>query len=213
MKKFILLLALALCAMMLFTGCANFNQAVEQMVNDMEQQEAEDEPKPTLEPLTVPMYTDRAALYQYYNQVAVDDTLESLTGRYGEPTPEVTENGTNYTWIMEDGYGFCCTFYESGALRAKILYYEDLRQLAELSNANGIGNVTMLSSSYTLDMAKSLMGGRGMQVMASVVTPGSAPEIEYLYCWMTADGEDVVQILFDKDGKVKQVVYNLREEQ
>ena len=214
MKKIALLLALVLVLVLSLTGCSGFQQAAEQYVSEIAaQQEEEEQPRETLPPLTEPMYTDRAALYQYYNLIAVTDTLESLTAQYGEPVEETTENGTNYTWVMEDGYGFSCAFYDDGSLRAKILYYDDLRQLGALSRATGISNVTMLSGSYTLDMVKSLMGGRAMQIMANVKTQGTTPEIEYLYCWISEDGTQLAQIYFDSGFKVKQVVYNLGEDE
>lgn len=216
MKKCLILLLILLVAALPLSGCSMYNDAIDEyvggLVSENEQQNA-DEPKATVAPLTVPMYTDRKAVYQYYNAIAVGDTLESLTEKYGEPTKEENENGVNYTWIMEDGYGFCATFFDDGVLSAKVLYYEDIRQLAPLSKATGLNNVSMLSNSYTLDTVKGILGGRGMQIAAMLSDSTDAPQIQYLYCWIDETGDNVVQVLFDKDGKISQVVCSFADEE
>ena len=40
-----------------------------------------------------------------------------------------------------------------------------------------------------------------------------APQIQYLYCWIDETGDNVVQVLFDKEGKVSQVVCSFAEEE
>lgn len=214
MKKCLILLMILLTAALTLGGCSMYDDAIDEYVGGLvsESQEEADEPQATVEPLAVPMYTDRKAVYQYYNAIAVGDTLQSLTEAYGEPVREESENGVNYTWQMEDGYGFCATFFEDGVLSAKVLYYEDIRQLAPLSKATGLNNVSLLSSSYTLDTVKGVLGGRGLQIAAMVSDSTDAPQIQYLYCWMDETGENVVQVLFDTDGTVEQVVCSFAEE-
>lgn len=216
MKKCLLLTMLLLLAALTLSGCSMYNDAIDEYVGGLvseNETENPDEPKATVTPLTAPMYTDRKALYEYYNAIAVGDTLESLTEKYGEPTREETENGVNYTWIMDDGYGFCATFFDDGVLSAKVLYYEDIRQLAQLSKATGLSNVSLLSSSYTLDTVKGVLGGRGMQIAAMLSDSTDAPQIQYLYCWIDETGDNVVQVLFDKDGKVSQVVCSFADDE
>lgn len=214
MKKCLILLMILLVAVLPLSGCSLYDDAIDEYVGGLvsESQESSDEPKATVEPLTVPMYSDRKAVYQYYNAIAVGDTLESLTATYGEPLKEESENGVNYTWVLEDGYGFCATFFEDGVLSAKVLYYEDIRQLAPLSKATGLNNVSLLSSNYTLDTVKGVLGGRGLQVAAMVSDSTDAPQIQYLYCWLDETGDNVVQVLFDVDGTVKQVVCSFAED-
>ena len=94
-----------------------------------------------------------------------------------------------------------------------MLYYEDIRQLAPLSKATGLNNVSMLSNSYTLDTVKGILGGRGMQIAAMLSDSTDAPQIQYLYCWIDETGDNVVQVLFDKEGKVSQVVCSFADEE
>ena len=211
MKKYLLLLVALLAVVLSLSVCSKYNEAIDEYVGGLmeESQEMQDEPQATTAPLTAPMYTDRKAVYQYYNAIAVGDTLESLTAQYGEPIKEETENGTNYTWVLDDGYGFCATFFEDGVLSAKVLYYEDIRQLAQLSKANGLNNVSLLSKNYTLDTVKGVLGGRGLQIAAMVSDSSDAPQIRYLYCWIDETGSDVVQVLFNAEGKVEQVVCSM----
>ena len=78
LKKWTTLAALVLAMALLLTGCVQGGDAVDPNA----------EPTATLAPLTEPMYTDREALYQYYNAVTFDETLTSLTEKYGEPVKE-----------------------------------------------------------------------------------------------------------------------------
>ena len=191
-------------ALFLLTGCMNYSQ----MVTDMEQDE---EPAATQAPLTEPMYTDREALYQYYNQVTVAvDTLEDLTQRFGEPTVETTENGNTYIWKMEDGYGFTAVFFDSGRLRAKALYMEDVRQLGLLSSATGIQNFTSLNTNFTFEMTAGLMGGRPMELCQVAQDSSADPEIKRAFVWANEKG-DVVQVLFKGNEQLENIIYSLAE--
>ena len=153
-EKWTTLAALVLATALLLTGCVQGGDAVD----------ANAEPTATLAPLTEPMYTDREALYQYYNAVTFDETLTSLTEKYGEPVKEEGESGDSYSWVMEDGYGFAAAFFDSGRLRAKVLYYKDLRQLGEISNATSIDQFAVLNKNYTYAMTCGALGGRAMEL-------------------------------------------------
>lgn len=205
----ILALLIALCLSL--SGCVN--QYAEQVAEQMAQQEAEDaEPRATLGPMTAEMFTDRQAVYQYYNQVKVGDTLQTLTERFGEPTVETTENGETYLWVMDDGYGVACVFFETGKLRAKIVYYDDPRQFAQLSNANGIGNMTQLNRNYTFEMACGLLGGRAMELMQLPQDISADPEVKRVFLWVDQKG-NMVQILFSGDERLESVTYTMAEEE
>ena len=200
LKKWTTLAALVLATALLLTGCVQGGDAVDPNA----------EPTATLAPLTEPMYTDREALYQYYNAVTFDETLTSLTEKYGEPVKEEGESGDSYSWVMEDGYGFAAAFFDSGRLRAKVLYYKDLRQLGEISNATSIDQFAVLNKNYTYAMTCGALGGRAMELAQIAQYTSDNPEIKRLYVWATPKG-DVVQVLFSGDEKLESVSYTLAE--
>ena len=200
LKKWTTLAALVLATALLLTGCVQGGDAVDPNA----------EPTATLPTLTEPMYTDREALYQYYNAVTFDETLTSLTEKYGEPVKEEGESGDSYSWVMEDGYGFAAAFFDSGRLRAKVLYYKDLRQLGEISNATSIDQFAVLNKNYTYAMTCGALGGRAMELAQIAQDTSDNPEIKRLYVWATPKG-DVVQVLFSGDEKLESVSYTLAE--
>ena len=200
LKKWTTLAALVLATALLLTGCVQGGDAVDPNA----------EPTATLAPLTEPMYTDREALYQYYNAVTFDETLTRLTEKYGEPVKEEGESGDSYSWVMEDGYGFAAAFFDSGRLRAKVLYYKDLRQLGEISNATSIDQFAVLNKNYTYAMTCGALGGRAMELAQIAQDTSDNPEIKRLYVWATPKG-DVVQVLFSGDEKLESVSYTLAE--
>lgn len=200
LKKWTTLAALVLATALLLTGCVQGGDAADPNA----------EPTATLAPMTEPMYTDREALYQYYNAVTFDETLTSLTEKYGEPVKEEGESGDSYSWVMEDGYGFAAAFFDSGRLRAKVLYYKDLRQLGEISNATSIDQFAVLNKNYTYAMTCGALGGRAMELAQIAQDTSDSPEIKRLYVWATPKG-DVVQVLFSGDEKLESVSYTLAE--
>ena len=162
------------------------------------------EPTATIEPLSEPMYTDRNALYQYYNQVGIGDTLDALKDKFGEPELTQTDGGDSYTWVMDDGYGFAAAFFDSGRLRAKVLYYKDIRQLGQLSEATNITGYASLSSNYTYEMTCGVLGGKPMEIAQIAQDSSEDPEVKRLFAWCTPKG-DCVQILFSGKEMVESV--------
>ncbi len=202
MKRWIKLTALALMAALLLTGCLDMSGVVS---------DEPEEPKATQEPLTEPMFEDREALYQYYNQVKFGDTLASVTALLGEPEAEENENGTTYVWVMEDGYGVAGVFFDSGKLRAKALYYKDLRQLGKLSSATSIDQFTSLNKNYTYEMTCGMLGGRSMEIMQIAQDSSAEPEIKRVFVWGNEKG-DCIQVLFSGDEKLESITYSLAED-
>ena len=200
LKKWTTLAALVLATALILTGCVQGGDVADPNA----------EPTATLPPLTEPMYTDREALYQYYNAVTFGETLTSLTEKYGEPVKEEGESGDSYSWVMEDGYGFAAAFFDSGRLRAKVLYYKDLRQLGEISNATSIDQFAVLNKNYTYAMTCGALGGRALELAQIAQDTSDNPEIKRLYVWATPKG-DIVQVLFSGDEKLEQVSYTLAE--
>ena len=205
MKRLIKLTLLAVLAVFVLTGCMDFSALTSGA------DYAEDQPKETQPPLTDPMYTDRDALYQYYNQVNIGDSRDALTERFGEPSVETSENGETYTWVMEDGYGFAAVFFDSGRLRAKVLYYKDLRQLGQLSAATNVDQFANLNSNYTYEMVCGLLGGRSMEIAQIAQDSSAEPEVKRLYVWCNEKG-DCIQVLFKDDEKLERVTYSLADE-
>ena len=204
LKRWTTLAAMILAVALILTGCNQDGSTTDT--------DADTEATATIAPLTEPMYTDREALYQYYNAVTFDETLESLTEKYGEPVKETTESGDSYSWVMEDGYGFAAAFFDSGRLRAKVLYYKDLRQLGEISNATSIDQFSVLNKNYTYAMTCATLGGRAMELAQIAQDTSDNPEIKRLYVWATPEG-DIVQVLFGGDEQLESVNYTLADDQ
>ena len=72
MRRNIKLAALLILVAALLTGCMDFS-ALQQAQIDPNAT-----PEPTMPPLTVPVYTDRDAVYEWYNQVSVGAKLDDL---------------------------------------------------------------------------------------------------------------------------------------
>ncbi|MBQ8953705.1 MAG: hypothetical protein IJ048_06280 [Clostridia bacterium] len=205
-KRLMKFAALAMLAVFVLTGCVDFS-ALTSGVETVE----DDEPKATQPPLTDPMYTDRDALYQYYNQVNIGDLKDDIIAKFGEPEVETTDNGETLTWKMDDGYGFAAVFFDSGRLRAKVLYYDDLRQLGQLSAATSIGQFASLNSNYTYEMVCGVLGGRSMELAQIAQDSSADPEVKRVYVWCNEKG-DCVQVLFKDDETLEQVTYSLADE-
>ena len=206
LKRLMKLAALALLAAFLLTGCLDFSA----MTGAMDTADS-DEPKATQPPLTDPMYTDRDALYQYYNQVNIGDQQADIVAKFGEPEIETTDNGETCTWQMEDGYGFAAVFFDSGRLRAKVLYYDDLRQLGQLSAATSIDQFANLNTNYTYEMVCGVLGGRSMELAQIAQDSSADPEIKRLYVWANEKG-DCVQVLFKDDEKLESISYSMADD-
>ncbi len=193
MKRFariFALIALALTAALCLTGCVNIGGANSQ-------------PEVTAPPLTAEQYTDYDAVYAHYNQVSFTDTLETLTERFGEPKAEEDENGITYTWIMEDGQGFLATFYETGELFAKVVYYEDVRQFRDICGAKNLASAEYLEDTNTFQECVEAFVGRPIEI-AQISTESTGSSISRVYTWIDANNE-IVQILFKADGTVESV--------
>lgn len=202
MRRTIKLAALLALAALLLTGCMN----AETQPNDPNAT-----PTPTVEPLTAPIYTDREAVYEWYNQVSLGDTLEDLTARFGEPTVEENQNGSNYIWKNEDGYGFVAVFFEeTNTLRAKVVLYDDMRQFMQLSGATNISNFATLTQDHDFTMACMALGGKPCEMALIALDSSANPDKQHLYAWLDENGSSV-QILFDDEEKIKQVSYALAD--
>ena len=209
--RLIALTLLALVIALALTGCGEeITAAVTAQLEANEQ--AASEPEVTMGPMTSEMFTDRKAVYQYYDQVSVGDTLETVTERFGEPTIRHDDNGDSYVWQMDDGYGVVCIFFESGKLRAKGVYYEDLRQFGLLSNSTSIENFTQLNSNYTFEMTCGVLGGRAMEILQIVQDTSADPEVKRVFVWSNEKG-DIIQVLFSGSEKLESVTYSLADEQ
>ena len=206
-SRFIKIALPVVLAALLLSGCMNYTQMAQTVM------EQNDEPTATQPPLTEPMYTDREALYQYYNQVTVAvDTLDTLAERFGEPTIEKTDNGDTYVWKMDDGYGFVVVLFDSKRVRAKVVYYDDIRQLGLLSSATGLDQISSLNTNFTYEMTCGLLGGRSMELCQIAQDSSAAPEIKRVFVWGTEKG-DIVQILFKGNETLENITYSMAEEE
>lgn len=206
MRRKFKLAALLLMVAVLLSGCVDYSAMFDDAMIDPDATSA-----PTLAPLTDPVYTDLNAVYEWYNQVNIGDMLTDLTEKYGEPQKTESADGVNYTWTREDGCGFAAVFYENGRLRAKVLAYDDVRQLKDLSAATGLKNVTTLTKDYDFDMVCSALGGRPMEIAAIAQDSTVNPEVKRLFAWLDADGS-CAQVLFNAKEKLEQANYNFAED-
>ncbi len=211
MKPFfrLLLAALLIAAVALLSGCMPQmdTAALEEAMSATPEPEATPIPE-----LTAPLYEDYDSVYAHYNEVSITgDTLPTLTERYGEPLVEEDKDGNKmYTWLFEDGYGFTCAAFPSGALRAKVVYYEDLRQFRAISNSSNLENVVNFDKSIDFQTCVGLFRGRPIEV-GQIVHEENSGSVSRVYCWLDLQ-DQIVQILFKGDGSVDSISYQLNEE-
>lgn len=201
MNRKIKLAALLLIAALLLTGCVGMPTAPV---------DPNATPKPTMAPLTAPVFTDRDAVYEWYNEVKIGDTLDDLIARYGEPTIEETDNGSTYYWRNEAGYGFAAVFFSNNKLRSKIVAYEDPRQFMELSAATSLANFANLKTEHDFSMACLALGGKPCEMMVIALDESANPDTQHLYIWVDEHGSSI-WILFNSKEKIQQVSYALAD--
>lgn len=204
MQRKFKLLALVLMLVLLLTGCTAIPG------DGIEQSGAEPTAKPTVEPLTAERFTDRDAVYAMYDEVKFGDTLDSLTARYGTPEVVTDSTGSTYTWRNDAGYGFVAIFFGNGTLRSKAVYFEDIRQFRDISNATGIANYALLDTSHDFTMACAGMGGMPCELGAFAQDSSMDPDVYHLYGWVD-QYDSSVQILFSENQKIMQIGYALAE--
>ena len=202
MRRTLKLAALILLTAVLMTGCVNFGMEGAEDPNAT--------PQPTMLPLTDPVYTDRDALYELYNEVDPGVTKDELIERYGEPKEETDDNGTTYVWTNEAGYGFAAVFFDNNCLRAKVLYYDDLRQLQGLSAATSIDNVSLLNDKHNFSAVCLAMGGKPMEIAALVQDSSVNPEVKRLFAWIDEEGS-FVQVFFGADEMLEEASFYFAE--
>ena len=202
MRRTLKLAALILLTAVLMTGCVNFGMEGAEDPNAT--------PQPTMLPLTDPVYTDRDALYELYNEVDPGVTKDELIERYGEPKEETDDNGTTYVWTNEAGYGFAAVFFDNNCLRAKVLYYDDLRQLKGLSAATSVDNVSLLNDKHNFSAVCLAMGGKPMEIAALVQDSSVNPEVKRLFAWIDEEGS-FVQVLFGADEMLEEASFYFAE--
>jgi len=196
MKRFVrtlLFIALTALVALAFSGCSSIGGPAE--------------PAVTPPPMTAEFYTDYDSVYVHYNTVTFDDTLATLTERFGEPAVVETQNGANYTWIMEDGFGFTCAFHPTGELLVKVIHYDDVRQFRDLSNAVNLDMVENFDKTITFQDCINLFAGRPIEI-AQIKSDVAGSDISRVYTWIDAN-ENMVQIHFKADGTVDAVSYSV----
>lgn len=156
-------------------------------------------------PLAAPEITDRAAFYEYYNQVSLNDTLTGLKERYGEPEKNDLEGGTQYTWQLGEDrqHGFAVALYETGKVRAKVVYYQDIRQIVPLCSGKNLNLANTLTKEYSYDMVCSVFGAKGVELAQITTDASQNPGIARLYAW--SDGESLIQAFFGDNGMMESV--------
>lgn len=202
MRRNIKLAALLILVAALLTGCMDFSA----LQNAQTEIDPNATPEPTVPPLTEPVFTDRDAVYEWYNQVNIGDKLEDLKAAYGEPTIETDQNGDTYIWTNDQGYGFAAVFFPSGTVRAKVVYYKDIRQLKELSGADNLANFATLKKTHDFTMACLALGGKPCELAAIAEDESVGTAVQRVFVWVDKNGSNI-QILFGADEKIIQISY------
>jgi len=203
MRRTLKLAALLILVAALLSGCMDFSALQANLEANVDPNAT---PEPTIAPLTAPVFTDRDAVYEWYNQVNIGDTLEDLKATYGEPIIETDANGDTYIWKNENNYGFAAVFFPGNTLRAKVVYYDDMRQLKGLSNADNLANFATLKTSHTFSMACLALGGKPCEIAAVAEDQSANPEVQRVFAWLDQNGSNI-QILFGADEKIIQISY------
>lgn len=139
-----------------------------------------------------------ASLFAYceeipmYERIEMKDTLETLIGKLGEPV-----------WTQE-GYadfgGALCAFFESGRLRAKIVSFETLSEVAQVSDAD-FSKAKGLKKGAPEEEVNALFGGACAEIMRINLSDEENSGVQRVDAWVNADG-NAVQALFElEDGK------------
>lgn len=207
MRRIIKLAALFILVAVLLSGCMNMDYSSLFSAMEQEAADAEATAAPTLGPMTEPVFTDREALFALYNEISIGDTLDDLTARYGEPVVLTDDNGSNYTWTDENGYGVTCVFFDNGYLRAKIISYKDIRQFMDLSQATGLDNFSSINQKHDFDMVCLALGGKPVELATIAKDSSVNPDVSRLFTWVDQEGS-CVQVLFKADESVEQVSYS-----
>lgn len=160
-----------------------------------------------LPPLTAPVFETHEEVFALYDEITFDDTLESLTERYGEPTIQTDANGDIYFW-HKDTSGVAIVFFDNGRMRSKLVNFEDVRQFAQLAKTPWIENVLSLSSDVALDDVNLYLGGEGIEFIRIAQNSSVNPDFSIGYLWVNEKGEDV-KILFNRKGKLDSLSYRL----
>ena len=192
MKKRMLLVLLA--AALALTGCAGMGGGGG----------ADATPRPEM---TARMYETREDAFAMYDQVTFDDTVESLSERFGEPIVETDSNGESYTWLDGDR-GVVAVFFSNGRLRSKLVYFEDFRQFGKISDAQNVSGVLTANKEMSLNDMNLLLGGEGVEFIQVAQDASLSPAMNRGYMWISLDGEEV-KILFNSKGGIEQVSYSL----
>ena len=127
-----------------------------------------------------------------YERIEMNDTLETLTERYGGPV------------LTEDGYadfgGVLCAFFESGRLRAKIVSFDAISEAASFTDSDFSG-ARNLKKGAPEEEVNALFGGAGAEIMRINLSDEENSGVQRVDAWVNADG-NAVQALFElEDGK------------
>lgn len=190
MKKIVLFALLIALAAFILSGCVASGDGEDGSLAENE-----------MPPLEHPMFEDAEAIYKYYNEVTVGDTLQSVIDKFGEPKVEQGEGGNSYAFIMEDGYGFVLGADERGRILGKMVYYDDPRQFGKVSDMQTFDSALSITTDYTFSLCKAMLGGKPMEILQRADDTSVNPNIDRLYLWCNERG-DFVNILFSSDGKV-----------
>ncbi len=162
----------------------------------------EQEPLPTLPPLSAPIFQDRAQLSALYEQVHIEDKLADVIVRLGQPEKRQTANGEEYYEWRKDGAGVAASFRLDETVQGKVIYYDDLRQLQALTGEVDLSNAMLIKAGTEFMYAQALLGNEGVEIASSSREDQQGRVVvTRLYTWVNPDGSHL-DVEVDEQDKV-----------
>ena len=124
-----------------------------------------------------------------YDEIDMKDTRETLISRYGEPA--YTEEG------YADFGGVLCAFYESGRLQAKLMNFDDVVDVAALTEYD-FAQAKKLRSGESIENVLVLMGGEGTEIARINLSDEDTSGVQRVLAWKNAKG-NAMEMLFELD--------------
>lgn len=130
--------------------------------------------------------TERASEYERIN---MSDTREALAGKLGEG-----ESLDNYVRFE----GALCAFFESGLLRAKLMWFDDPSAVAP-ATARNLDAIKQLKQGASMTEVVEALGCEGVEIMRINLTEDEDGAQQIVYLWRD-DTDRVVEALFEYEN-------------
>ncbi len=127
-----------------------------------------------------------------YSEIGMDEKLEALIERYGEPTADGE-------LLVFDG-GFACAFYESGTMQVKARVFADVKELAAMTNIDIKAKAQSFKQGDSLELVESELGIAGVEIMRIKISDEEDSGIRRVLAWQDASGSAYEMLFESEDG-------------